>query len=126
MEVKWVMGYGLFYAFHRIHRGVDARAESVPEMMFVGLGKRISGLRCDWDLLLGCCTGHVKVLWFFFFLMLLMGMCGLGWVGSIGGDSGGYGFHANRGRRKTALHCEGGEIVYGHTGLCEGACAMVL
>lgn len=39
MEVKWVMGCGVFYSFHRDHRGVDAGDESVPEMMLVGLGK---------------------------------------------------------------------------------------
>ena len=34
----WVMGYGSFYAVHRDYRGLDASDESVPEMMFVGLG----------------------------------------------------------------------------------------
>ena len=38
VEVKWVMGYGSFYAVHRDYRGLDASDESVPEMMFVGLG----------------------------------------------------------------------------------------
>lgn len=39
VEVKCVVGYGSFYAFNRDHRGLDARDESVSEMMFVGLGK---------------------------------------------------------------------------------------